>query len=67
MPIATYYMPKQLEENVKLLANDLGIKITEIKTEENVIRVYCVSSWELLDAFNARRLDLLGGNLDVTT
>ena len=52
-------MPKQLEENVKLLANDLGIKITEIKTEENVIRVYCVSSWELLDAFNARRLGLL--------
>ena len=59
MPIATYYMPKQLEENVKLLANDLGIKISKIKTEENVIRVYCVGSWKLLDAFNARRLGLL--------
>ena len=59
MPIATYYMPKQLEENVKFLADDLGIKITEIRTEENNIRVYCVGSWKLLDTFNARRLDLL--------
>ena len=59
MPIATYYMPKRLEETVKLLANGLGIKITQIKDEENDIRVYCVSSQSLLDMFNELRIGLL--------
>ena len=59
MPIATYYMPKRLEETVKLLANGLGIKITQIKTEGSEIRLYCVSSWNLLDMFNELRIGLL--------
>ena len=59
MPIATYYMPKRFEETVKLLANGLGIKITEIKNEGNDIRVYCVSSQSLLDMFNELRVGLL--------
>ena len=59
MPIATYYMPKQLEETVKILANGLGVKITKIKDEGNDIRVYCVSSQNLLDMFNELRVGLL--------
>jgi hypothetical protein len=59
MPIATYYMPKRFEETVKLLANGLGIKITQIKTEGSDIRLYCVSSHSLLDMFNELRIGLL--------
>ena len=59
MPMATYYMPKRLEETVKLLANGLGIKITKIKDEGSDIRLYCVSSHSLLDMFNELRIGLL--------
>ena len=60
MPIATYYMPKRFEETVKLLANGLGVKITEIKDEgDGDIRLYCVSSQSLLDMFNELRIGLL--------
>jgi len=52
-------MPKQLEETVKILANGLGVKITKIKDEGNDIRVYCVSSQNLLDMFNELRVGLL--------
>ena len=59
MPIATYYMPKRLEETVKILANGLGVKITKIKDEGSDIRLYCVSSHSLLDMFNELRIGLL--------
>ena len=59
MPIATYYMPKRFEETVKLLANGLGVKITQIKDEGSEIRLYCVSSQSLLEMFNELRIGLL--------
>ena len=60
MALVTYYMPKRFKGTIEVLANGIGIKIMKIKEEGTEIRIYCVGTQKLLDAFNELRLGMLG-------
>lgn len=57
--IVTYYMPIKLLNEVKILAERLGVTIKEIKIEDKDVRFYCVGHYKLLDTFNKLRVELL--------